>query len=323
QVPHEDVYSRDDKDDTWEETPSRTVTHGHYMVRGKMEHGMEDYVVAENREANGHELGLYAIFDGHSGRDVAEYLQSHLFDNILAEDDFWTNPKHAIKRAYRDTDQEILDTVAGSRGGSTAVTAILVDKEKLIVPNVGDSRAILSRNGAGKQITVEHEPEKEKELVESKGGCVHRAQGNIPRVDGQLAMTRAFGDGKLKQHITSEPDLTIKNIEEDVQFLILASDGVWKVSESLLLLNLNLDSIHPLAVYTYSSETWTEYFLASNVAELKYACEMYMWLQVMSNHEACDCIADFDEPEEAAKGLIREALARGSKDDISCVVVMF
>ena len=44
---------------------------------------MEDYIVAENRQINGNELGLYAIFDGHSGKQVAEYLHSHLFDNIL------------------------------------------------------------------------------------------------------------------------------------------------------------------------------------------------------------------------------------------------
>lgn len=53
--------------------------------------------------------------------------------------------------------------------------------------------------------------------------------GNVPRVDGQLAMTRAFGDGKLKEHITAEPDVTIRKIHEDTEFIILASDGLWKV----------------------------------------------------------------------------------------------
>lgn len=53
--------------------------------------------------------------------------------------------------------------------------------------------------------------------------------GNVPRVDGQLAMTRAFGDGKLKEHITSEPDVMIETIDDDIQFIILASDGLWKV----------------------------------------------------------------------------------------------
>lgn len=50
-------------------------------------------------------------------------------------------------------------------------------------------------------------------------------------MDGQLAMTRAFGDGKLKEHITAEPDVTIQKIDEDTEFIILASDGLWKVQK--------------------------------------------------------------------------------------------
>lgn len=42
-------------------------------------------------------------------------------------------------------------------------------------------------------------------------------------------MTRAFGDGKLKEHITAEPDVMIKKIDDDTEFIILASDGLWKV----------------------------------------------------------------------------------------------
>ena len=66
-----------------ERPPKRHVTYGYHMVRGKMEHEMEDYVVAKKRIVDGKELGLYAIFDGHSGRNVAEYLQHNLFNNIL------------------------------------------------------------------------------------------------------------------------------------------------------------------------------------------------------------------------------------------------
>eukprot|EP00257_Ricinus_communis_P018525 XP_015577263.1 probable protein phosphatase 2C 58 isoform X1 [Ricinus communis] len=219
----------EEEEEEEEEPSSKHTRHGYHMVRGKMDHGMEDYVVAEKRKINGHNLGLYAIFDGHSGRDVAKYLQSHLFDNILNEPNFWKNPKGAIRKAYKNTDDEILDGIVGSRGGSTAVTAILIDQEKLIIANVGDSRAVLCRNGVAKQLSVDHEPQKEKELVESRGGFVSKKPGSVPRVDGQLAMTRAFGDGRLKDHITSEPNLIAKIIDKGVEFLILASDGLWKV----------------------------------------------------------------------------------------------
>ncbi|XP_021888499.1 probable protein phosphatase 2C 28 isoform X1 [Carica papaya] len=225
----EEEEEEEDDDDDEEQPLSPKVSHGYDLVKGKMGHGMEDYIVVETRRVNRHQLGLYAIFDGHSGSQVAEYLHTHLFDNILSQPAFWTNPKQAIKRAYKVTDDEILKNVAGFRGGSTTVTAILKDRKTLIVASVGDSRAILCRNGKAKQITTDHEPEKERDLIESKGGFVSQKPGNVPRVDGELAMTRAFGDGKLKDHITSKPDVRSEVIDEDTELIILASDGLWKV----------------------------------------------------------------------------------------------
>ena len=54
--------------------------------------------------------------------------------------------------------------------------------------------------------------------------------GDVPRVDGQLAVARAFGDKSLKMHLSSEPDVSVNMVDEDTEFLILASDGIWKVS---------------------------------------------------------------------------------------------
>ncbi|XP_029130185.1 probable protein phosphatase 2C 39 isoform X5 [Cajanus cajan] len=208
---------------------TRDFIHGYHLIQGLMNHGMEDYIFAQHRNLNGYDLGLYAIFDGHSGHEVAKYLQSHLFENILSEPDFWENPVYAVKKACKAIDDEILENIADSRGGSTAVAAILINGVKLLVANVGDSRAVSCKNGRAKPLTVDHEPEKEKDLIESRGGFVSKKPGNVPRVDGQLAMTRAFGDGKLKEHITAEPDVTIRNIDDDTEFIILASDGLWKV----------------------------------------------------------------------------------------------
>lgn len=61
------------------------ITHGFHLMKGKSGHAMEDYLVAEFKQEKDKELGLFAIFDGHLGHDVASYLQSHLFDNILKQ----------------------------------------------------------------------------------------------------------------------------------------------------------------------------------------------------------------------------------------------
>lgn len=54
-------------------------------MKGKANHPMEDYHVAKFVNIDGHQLGLFAIYDGHSGDGVPAYLQKHLFDNILKE----------------------------------------------------------------------------------------------------------------------------------------------------------------------------------------------------------------------------------------------
>lgn len=53
--------------------------------------------------------------------------------------------------------------------------------------------------------------------------------GDVPRVDGQLAVARAFGDKSLKVHLSSEPDVAVDMIDDDTDCIILASDGLWKV----------------------------------------------------------------------------------------------
>jgi protein phosphatase 1L len=56
--------------------------YGHYLMKGKSRHAMEDYFVAEMKKVNNHDLGLFAIYDGHLGHHVADYLQRN---NILKE----------------------------------------------------------------------------------------------------------------------------------------------------------------------------------------------------------------------------------------------
>ncbi|WZZ42582.1 hypothetical protein YC2023_038841 [Brassica napus] len=209
---------------------SKQITHGFHLLKGKALHEMEDYVVAKFKEVDDNELGLFAIFDGHLSHEIPDYLCSHLFDNILKEPNFWQEPEKAIKKAYYITDTKILDKASDlGKGGSTAVTAILINCQKLVVANVGDSRAVICKSGVAKPLSVDHEPNMEKDEVESRGGFVSNFPGDVPRVDGQLAVTRAFGDKSLKMHLSSEPYVTMEVIDDDAEFLILASDGLWKV----------------------------------------------------------------------------------------------
>ncbi|XP_052166162.1 probable protein phosphatase 2C 44 [Oryza glaberrima] len=193
---------------------------------------MEDYHVAEYKYANNHEFGLFAIYDGHLGDKVPSYLKANLFNNILKEPLFWTNPQEAIKNAYSSTNKYILENCKQlGPGGSTAVTAIVVEPKKTIDTNIGDSRAVVCERGAANQLTVDHEPHttNERKRIEKQGGFVSTFPGDVPRVNGQLAVARAFGDQSLKAHLSSEPDVKHVPINSSVEFVILASDGLWKV----------------------------------------------------------------------------------------------
>ncbi|KAJ4841141.1 hypothetical protein Tsubulata_006434 [Turnera subulata] len=209
---------------------TKNITHGYHLVKGKSNHPMEDYFVAEFKQFDDNELGLFAIYDGHLSHIIPDYLRSHLFDNILKEPNFWTEPEVAMRKAYRITDTKILEKAVDlGKGGSTAVTAILINGQKLVVANVGDSRAVISKNGVAKQLSVDHEPSVERKEIEDRGGFVSNFPGDVPRVDGQLAVARAFGDKSLKSHLSSEPDVAVEMIDDDADCIILASDGLWKV----------------------------------------------------------------------------------------------
>lgn len=65
--------------------------------------------------------------------------------------------------------------------------------------------------------------------------------GDVPRVDGQLAVARAFGDKSLKDHLSVEPDIKEVRITAETELLILASDGLWKV-RSQVVFNDSFDS---------------------------------------------------------------------------------
>ncbi|KAK4483725.1 hypothetical protein RD792_010927, partial [Penstemon davidsonii] len=249
------------------------VSHGFHLVEGQSGHDMEDYHVAEYRKVKDHVLGLFAIFDGHLGDRVPSYLKDNLFDNILEEPNFWEDPRTAIKNAYHLTDKIILEkSVQLGPGGSTAVTAMVIDGKDLWVANVGDSRAVICSVGVAEQLSVDHEPHSERRRIKKQGGFVTTLPGDVPRVNGQLAVARAFGDENLKAHLSSEPDVRNVCIDSNTQFVILASDGLWKV---------------------------------------------------MSNQEAVDMVRSMKDPQAAAKRLTTEALARKSKDDISCIVIRF
>eukprot|EP00803_Ostreobium_quekettii_P006214 evm.model.scf_208.3 EVM.evm.TU.scf_208.3 scf_208:78279-80318(-) len=131
-----------------------------------------------------------------------------------------------MRLAFQLMDEELMGKECV---GSTAVVA-LVGGSILCVANCGDSRAVLSRGGAGYRLTRDHKPdlEDEQERIRSCGGEVLNCNG--PRVMGQLSMSRALGDHFLRgAGVVADPEVTIICRDSRDEFMILASDGLWDV----------------------------------------------------------------------------------------------
>lgn len=148
----------------------------------------------------------------------------------FAKGDFET----AVKEGFLKCDDQLLDICRTKRwlDGTTSVVAILVDNV-LITGHAGDSRAVLSRDKRAFRLTEDHKPDRSDELqrVEDAGGEV-TFRGNCFRVSGDLAMSRSFGDLRLKHPkklVVAAPEVRIMELNPSDEFIILASDGLWDV----------------------------------------------------------------------------------------------
>mmetsp|Transcript_26267 Transcript_26267/g.19721 ORF Transcript_26267/g.19721 Transcript_26267/m.19721 type:complete len:130 (+) Transcript_26267:451-840(+) len=111
----------------------------------------------------------------------------------------------------------------------------------LYVANVGDTRAVLNKNGVCERMSQDHKATDFNEVQRIKGG------GGIVlenRVGGSLAVTRAFGDHALKRDgVTAKPFINKHALRPFDKHLIIASDGVWDVLEDQDAVNFCKDEL--------------------------------------------------------------------------------
>uniref|UniRef100_A0A0V0I8P8 protein-serine/threonine phosphatase n=1 Tax=Solanum chacoense TaxID=4108 RepID=A0A0V0I8P8_SOLCH len=203
-------------------------SYGYATFKGKRA-SMEDYYETSISEVDGQMVAFFGVFDGHGGSRTAEYLKNNLFKNLSSHPDFIKDTKSAIVEAFKQTDADYLNEEKGQQkdAGSTASTAVLLG-DKLLVANVGDSRVVACRDGSAIPLSIDHKPDRsdERERIEQAGGFIIWA--GTWRVGGVLAVSRAFGDKMLKPYVVADPEIQEEEID-GVEFLIVASDGLWNV----------------------------------------------------------------------------------------------
>jgi len=199
---------------------------------------MEDCMTIFGNYRDNTDEDFFAVFDGHGGSHVAQFaamnaprvIEAHIAANggVIDESIF--------ESAFGDLDTLIYKSLGhlAEECGSTAVIAI-IKGNTLYVANVGDSRAVLDRPVEEARVSKDHKPGDEGEIsrIEELGGTVVELRG-VHRVEGNLAVARAFGDFGLKRYIsevpyTSTTKLSLDPDEEKDRALILACDGLWDV----------------------------------------------------------------------------------------------
>ncbi|KAL9250446.1 putative protein phosphatase 2C 22 [Drosera capensis] len=181
---------------------------------------------------------FYGVFDGHGGKHAADFAGCHLPRFIFEDETFPSEIERLITSAFSQTDTCLAKACSSDTelaSGTTALTALVVGRS-LVVANVGDCRAVLSRKGKAIELSRDHKPHcfREKERIESLGGYVDDGYLN-----GQLNVSRALGDWHMEGMkdrdggpLSAEPELMTMELTKEDEFLILGCDGIWDVFRS-------------------------------------------------------------------------------------------
>ena len=251
--------------------------------------------------------GFFGVFDGHGGQDCSAYIARRFGEKIKALDKLEYCGDSNLSTICVDLDWEYLYPKAdefrpASAAGSTGTFLLAKrlsgrdnadtagNKESdcfrfsLLVGNVGDSRVLLWDGAEFKAMTTDHKPDldRERARIEQFGGRVQNG-----RVDGNLAVSRAFGDCMFKtvrskdpyeQKVIAVPDVTTATVPWNKgAFAVLCCDGVFESN--------------------FSNEQVIE-FIRTQMIQTKD-------LAVIAGR------------------VCHEAVARGSRDNVTCMIVEF
>ena len=213
------------------------------------------YGVFDGHGDNGHLISKYIsdymneYFTDKLNYFLTEEEKQNIFNkNII--DIFIKNHKQIIKRTSTNIDKELISSINYdiSQSGSTSVMLFILN-DILICSNTGDSECYLFNCSSEDLWTFEAlsrshlaSDENEQKRILEQGGEIHPYYDQNGIFEGPdriyaknkeypgLVMSRTFGDLEAKKiGVISEPDITLKKIDNNSKFVVLGSDGLWDV----------------------------------------------------------------------------------------------
>lgn len=159
---------------------------------------------------------LFAVADGMGGHEAGE-IASEITINTLNDLAPQSADAEALARAVVAANLNVIKAPSqgvGREGMGTTLTAAILEKERLIIAQVGDSRAYLLHNGSLQQLTRDHSLMAD--MIEA--GQLTEAEARVH--PNRSVITRAIGSDPHMQ-----PDLYELNVETGDR-LLLCSDGI-------------------------------------------------------------------------------------------------
>ncbi len=164
---------------------------------------------------------LFAVADGMGGHEAGE-VASEIAINALAELAPASPDGDALARAVTAANLEVIKAPGkgiGREGMGTTLTAAILEGERLVIAQVGDSRAYLLHQGRLQQLTRDHSLMAD--MIEA--GQLTEAEARVH--PNRSVITRAIGSDPHMQ-----PDIYELNVETGDRIL-LCSDGITTMLE--------------------------------------------------------------------------------------------
>lgn len=192
---------------------------------------------------------LFAVCDGHGvyGHDVSQAIKDNLGKCI---EEYQEISIDSFEKGIRKCDKLIRKSRINLEFSGSTLISILIQGNKLMTGNIGDSRAVLGNKAEiwrAIELSRDHKPElpDERDRIIQNNGRVdtyydedgtslgpNRVWLSNSEIPG-LAMSRSIGD--LLAHscgVSSDPEITTRKLESTDKFIILASDGIWEFISS-------------------------------------------------------------------------------------------
>jgi serine/threonine protein phosphatase PrpC len=244
------------------------LTHSSWTEQGNRR-AQEDRYFPTDQESpliqiNGaYDAHFFGVYDGHGGDGAAQWAHATLHKHLSKEFCKLLKKKEQLDDA--DVQQALsLSFITTSANyaccydGTTATVALFMDS-KLYCANVGDTQAVLSRQGIARTLTTKHtvnnyyaalQENPHVQLYEDFATTYPQYTGfpfTIENLNHQhtqrswslmmqvheqmflLNLCRTLGDKVFSDHITAQPDVSTIQIVPHDEFVIIASDGLWDV----------------------------------------------------------------------------------------------